>query len=76
MTRYVPICGHVSTAVVRAPGLPLERVPPLIAAHLREFYGPHMRLDPAVLAYRLNLKERQVVNFLSALGLRSKRHAS
>lgn len=61
--------------VVRCPELVTRRIEPRVAAHLREFYGPHMRLDPAVLAYRLGLRYAVVVNMLSQLGLRNKRHA-
>lgn len=42
-------------------------------AHLKKFYTPTCRVDPAILAYKLGTKETYVINRLSQLGLRSKR---
>jgi hypothetical protein len=41
--------------------------------HLRAFYNDQMKVCPAILAYKLGMKEREVLNRLSFLKLRNRR---
>jgi hypothetical protein len=41
--------------------------------HLRMFYGDRIKVDPAILAFKLKTSEACVLNRLSKLGLRNKR---
>jgi hypothetical protein len=63
---------------VRTPDLFVKKATPferVMDQHLREFYGNDMRIDPAILAYKLGTRIRVIENRLSFLGLRKKRHA-